>query len=99
MYCCLSLGVREHDAVLVFDDETGKTWKMNHSQLRSYNWIAGAIKSYIKEKKLSKEDNMKSLSLSSRFDAIYQAITNGSKLENLSFSELLFEANKEYIVY
>lgn len=99
IYCGVVLNVGERDGIIALDDESGTKWEMKRSQLRSYGWIDGAVYRYIREKAPSKEENMKILGLSSRFKAAYQAITNGAKLEDLVFSELMYRVDKDYIAY
>lgn len=99
IYCCVVLNTGERDGIIAIDEEAGNKWDMKRSQLRGYGWIDGAVYRYIREKAPSKEDNMKILGISSRFKAAYQAITNGAKLEDLVFSELIYRINKDYIAY
>ena len=99
IYCCVVLNTGERDSIIAHDDDTDTNWEMKRSQLRGYGWIDGAVYRYIREKAPSKEDNMKILGISSRFKAAYQAITQGAKLEDLVFGEMMYRIDKDYIAY
>ncbi|HBB72142.1 MAG TPA: hypothetical protein DCZ71_05990 [Ruminococcus sp.] len=96
MYTGIVLNIGAGDGLNARKKESGETVSMKRSQVRSFSWIDSAVYRYIREKKPGREENLKVMGISSRFRAVHQAILNGSKMEDLVFSEMMYNVPEDY---
>lgn len=96
IYAQKVMDLKEGDGIVAIVGE--KHIPLMRSQLRTYGYIEDAVQRYIFHKKPSKEDNMKIMALSSKMQAIAEAVENGSKLQDLAFPETYFYAGEDYEV-
>ncbi|MBO5163647.1 MAG: hypothetical protein J6B75_04290 [Ruminococcus sp.] len=99
IYCQLLLNIKDGDSITAYNAETKTTVSLKKSQLCSYAYIENAVYRYISEKSPSKEQNLRVLSISSRFNAVNEAVMNGSKIEDLSFTSLIYTVENDYEVW
>ncbi len=69
------------------------------SQVRSFGYFDAAVRDYLQKYRPSTDDHVKIFRLSAEYKALHQAVQNGSKPENLTFSPLAFDVPEGYVIW
>ena len=96
IYCSLILDNNTGDGIIA--DMGSTRYELKSSQLRSYTWMYDAVERYIRERHPDKNQNMGVLGFSSRYNAVYKAITNGAKIEDLVFTDIAYSFPEDHEV-
>lgn len=84
------------DSVIPINVDVGELRK---SQLRSFGYFESAVLDYLRKERPDGDERMKILRLSAEFDAIHQAMQDGSRMEDLVISPLAYLVPEDYIIY
>lgn len=88
------VNLKESDGIIAVKGE--QQIPLVKSQLRVYTYIEDAVSRYIYHKKPTTEECMKIMALSSKMQAISEAVKNGGKIEDLLFPPMMFMINDDY---
>ena len=72
---------------------------LTKAQVRSYGYIEDAVFQYLHKAKPSEEEIKQILAVSAKFHALSEGLENGAKLEDLSFSPLVYFVDETYRVW
>ncbi len=88
---------RDNDTLIPVVNRGKPEIQLKKSQVRTYGYIEDAVEQYLRKQKPDNEEIGQILAMSSKFHAISQAIQNGSQIENLRLSQLVYFVNENYV--
>lgn len=95
IYTFLCLNLANADGLLLNRD--GKeALAVKKSQIRNYGYIEQGIQRYLQEMNPDREASLNVMCLSAVFRAVNQAVQKGSKIEDLHFPQMIYNAPQDY---
>lgn len=88
---------RDNDTLIPVVNRGKPEIHLKKSQVRTYGYIEDAVEQYLRKQQPEEDEIKQILAMSSKFHAISQAIENGSKIENLRLSQLVYFVNENYV--
>lgn len=85
-----------NDALLPVSLDIGA---VRSSQVRSFGYFESAVLDFFRQYRPDGDDRVKILRLSAEFNALNQAVTGGSKIEDLRFSPLAYVTPEDYVIW
>ncbi|MBE6850091.1 MAG: hypothetical protein E7502_09375 [Ruminococcus sp.] len=87
---------RPSDALLPLSLQIGE---VRCSQVRSFGYFESAVLDFLRQYRPNGDDRVKILRLGAEFSALNQALSDGSKMEDLQFSPLAYVTPEDYVIW
>ena len=99
IYSRLAVGYRDNDVLMPVVNRGRPDKQVRRSQVRSYGYMEDAVFQFLQKRTPTEEENRHLLSLSRQFQILNEAIGNGTKIEDLRLSQLVYFVDEHYTVW
>lgn len=96
IFTVYALNLKQGDGMVI--QYNGMQVSVKKSQLKTYGYIEQGVYRYLQEKRPTREQGLNIMCMSAIFSAVNQALQKGSKLEDLYFTDLYYNAPDDYVM-
>lgn len=98
--CRFAVGFKEGDSLVIMRGKEGtlNPVEVKKSQIRSYGYAEKAVMEYLVYRKPSQDEVLRIINVSATYNAIGEALNNGSKLEDLYIPNVAFHVADDYVI-